>query len=122
MSTDPREFEHPIDGTGGNVNPEAIEAAARALFDLTPAENLAYATIPRWVDLHEQDRIYYRRLATAALTAAYPLIEASAKAEALREAAESFQGVMIGIGGRDPRTSGAAWLRARAELIERKGS
>lgn len=102
--------------------PEAIGAAARALLAITPAEHLPYVAVPCWSDLHEPDKVYYRRLATEALTAAAPFIAAKAKTEALREAADVFQGVMIGVNGRDPRTSGAAWLRARAELIERKGS
>lgn len=54
--------------------------------------------------------------ATAALTAAAPYIQAAA----LRDAADAFQGVMIGFGGRDPRTSGSAWLRARADQLEGK--
>lgn len=154
MSTDPREFEHPIDGPTPNELPtvlgvgslthEAIEAAARALFDLTPAENLAYATIHRWVDLHEQDRIYYRRLATAALTAAYPLIAAQAKGDAWGEGAADLNSQLreyrLGAhevltqkikpsGGDDTRSLQLAlvaakhtesWLRARAATIEWK--
>lgn len=103
---------------------EAIEAAARAMFDLTPAENLAYATIPRLVDLHEQDRIYYRRLATAALTAAYPLIAAQAKVEALREAALAMDNIAVNTlvtsrsGVSSTWGNAADWLRARAATIE----
>ena len=97
--------------------PEAIEAAARALW-LTGSS----AKPSPWDEVSDGLKGRYRMFATAALTAAAPFIAAKAKTEALREAADVFQGVMIGVNGRDPRTSGAAWLRARAELIERKGS
>lgn len=119
-------------------SPEAIEAAARTLLDLTPAENLAYAAVPRWADLHEQDRIYYRRLATAALSSAYPLIVsaktvegvwtmtdaefkrslAQAKAEALQEAADAVDDDQYD--ALDPYV--AEWLRNRAATIEGKAS
>lgn len=87
-----------------SISNEAIEAAARAMDDnFNPEKYPIMAAM-------------FRDYARAALTAAAPFIQAAA----LREAAESFQGVMIGIGGRDPRTSGAAWLRARADQLEGK--
>lgn len=61
---------------------EAIEAAAAAICLLD------YAV--QWERMGEAGRKPCRNLATAALTAAYPLIVAQAKAEALREAAENF--------------------------------
>lgn len=45
---------------------------------------------------------------SAALTAAYPSMEAQAKAEALREAADALDGIYV-----------KGWLRARAATIER---
>lgn len=115
MSTDPREFEHPIDGTGGTVTPEAIEAAAKALYALEPWQIASYSTDTyAWKALTPGDRYNYYRTATAALTAAAPLIAAQAKAEALREAADACA---PDYETTDTR-SVAKWLRARAAAIE----
>lgn len=90
------------------ITPEAIEAAARAIC-LT-----AYGVELERMGDHGQATS--RREATAALTAAYPCMEAQAKAEALREAADgafkdkSIQGLQ--------RTLIGTWLRARATTIE----
>ena len=121
MSTDPREFEHPIDGTGGNVTPEAIEAAADAL-----AKAEGRGSLSR---LSKADQKYYRELMTAALTAAAPLMEAQAKAEALREAADALNteavGFQIGwssnptdVGKLDGIAQTRGWLCVRAATIE----
>ena len=107
--------------------PEAIEAAARAIAD---------------ADLDNEPSDWQRELATAALSAAYPLVEAQAKAEALREAADDLNPQLreyrLGAhevltqrikpaGGDDTRSLQLAlvaakhtesWLRARASTIE----
>jgi hypothetical protein len=112
------------------ISNEAIEAAARAwaIHDETDG---CFERVDEWEALEDWEREAYpdeypgsdyedcgdyRERAIAALTSAAPHIQAAA----LRDAAESFQGVMIGIGGRDPRTSGAAWLHARADQLEGK--
>ena len=123
MSTDPREFEHPIDGTApnelptvlgvGSLTPEAIEAAARALYRDWWNRN-EYATAPaspKWEDAAQYHWEMYLIRATAALTAAAPFIAA----QALREAADAFL---------DSGTIGRQWvareLNARAATIEGK--
>ena len=89
--------------------PEAVEAAARALS----------ASINPDLDWGTCDQYYQRDLridATAALTAAYPLMEAQDKAEALREAADEF-------GSWGPTGIAAAnALRNRANNLEGKDS
>lgn len=67
------------------ITPEAIEAAARAICAAQfPDVADAYA----WNVQFEDGKEEYRAEAIAALSAAYPLIEASAKAEAWDEGFE----------------------------------
>lgn len=63
-----------------------------------------------------------RELTLAILTAAAPIIEAHAKAEALREAADDMpEWPLIGLEGEyDGNDHHRVWLRARAETIEGK--
>lgn len=111
--------------------PEAIEAGARAMFaseqcDLRQGLDLEANWMGR---LSDHDREEYRRLTTAALTAAAPTIAAQAKAEALREAAEYLakpgvvwhgdSGVSVDVGNKFLlRPKLVDWLRARAATIE----
>lgn len=130
MSTDPREFEHPIAGPTpnelptvlgvGSLTPEAIEAAEAGMY-----QRMTWASL-HWNALDPDQQ---RELATSALTAAYPLMEAQAKAEALREAADALNteavGFQIGwssspkdVGKLDGIAQTRDWLRARAATIE----
>ena len=61
--------------------PEAIEAAAKALHQSRMSRPSELA----WLSLDVLSRDLWIKEATAALTAAYPLMEASAKAEAWEE-------------------------------------
>lgn len=89
---------------------EAIEAAARALHEHNKHSSMAW-------DDHKQT---YRAYATAALSAAYPLMEAKAKAEALREAADEAD-MWSMAGAYFPEWERRAnWLRAGAAAIEGK--
>lgn len=145
MSTDPREFEHPIDGTTpnelptvlgvGSLTPEAIEAAARALYRDWWNRN-EYATAPaspKWEDAAQYHWEMYLIRAKVALTAAAPFIEDQAKAEALREAADAVHDPRLGLDAtplayergfmqHHNRSSVAAWLRSRAATIESEAS
>ena len=115
MSTDPREFEHPIDGTTpnelptvlgvGSLAPEAIEAAARVL---------SGCRAEQWESAAPHVKDSNRWAAQVALTAALPFIAAQAKGEALREAADACA---PDYETTDTR-SVAKWLRARAATIE----
>ena len=85
--------------------PEAIEAAEAGMY-----QRMTWASL-HWNALDPDQQ---RELATAALTAAYPIIAAQAKAEALREAADEF-------GSWGPTGIAAAnALRNRAATIEGK--
>ena len=96
------------------ISNEAIEAAARAMFaseqcDLRQKQDLEANWIGR---LNDHDRDEYRRLTTAALSAAAPII----RAEALREAADAMWELSNAtINGPD---TGHSWLRARADQID----
>lgn len=89
--------------------PEQIAAAAAAL----RVANIGWCRecdpdVFGGCDDCEQNRIDY---ATTALTAAAPLMEAHAKAEAIREAAEECEYLV-------PRGRAYRWFIARAETIE----
>lgn len=123
MSTDPREFEHPIDGPTpnelptvlgvGSLTPEAIEAGVASGMDTHDWELLkSQGDIGEAVELAIRD----------ALSVAAPFTAAQAKAEALREAADAVEAI-------DPAWDSALyvddayhplpdWLRARAATIE----
>lgn len=97
-----------------SVNTESIEAAARALHEFNPT----FAQ-DKW-DATELDyRSWRREQATAALTAAAPLIAAEAVRAELMEVAsllEPFSG--IGLANGATRNDVANWVRARALAIE----
>ena len=114
MSTDPREFEHPIDGTGGTVPPQAIEAVARAL----RRANIEKRAVVVWpLDTYKESAT---AALTAALTAAYPIMAA----EVLRDTAKDFaEGEWVDAlmeAENDVETVVAVdeWLNHRAATIE----
>ena len=70
--------------------PEAIEAAAEGIYMMSPWRKNTYDNQTySWAEIAEYHETFIEE-ASAALTAAYPLIAAQAKAEALREAAANF--------------------------------
>ena len=91
-------------------SPEQIEAAAGALC------RMVYGM--EWERLSEDGREPLRGEARAALTAAAQLIANQAKAEALREATNDSRMGPVPHGWN--ATGIAAWLRARANNLERK--
>ncbi|WP_104086545.1 hypothetical protein [Arthrobacter sp. GMC3] len=109
--------------------PEAIEAAARAMYeDFRLDHKGRFANTPIWDKLGTSEQDHWRRHARVA----YPIIAAQAKAEALREAAQALDRVeyarpdtperdhyntMLAI----RRGGTTAWLRGRAAIIERGG-
>ena len=114
MSTDPREFEHPIDGSDTPTH-EAIEAAAKSMAEFNHWD---------WVELTDKYQASWLKCAEDMLSAAAPFIAAQAKVEALREAADAVEAI-------DPAWDSALyvdgayhpvpdWLRARAATIEGK--
>lgn len=84
--------------------PEAIEAAAIALFDDNPVWHLVHDRPALWSEVVESAKDRYRQQARVALTAAAPFIAA----QALRDAADEWFG--------GPRK----WLNDRAATIEGK--
>lgn len=95
--------------------PTAIEAAARAINEKHDFPAPLWESLVNSKDRANQHRVMRdRAYATAALAAAYPIIAAQAKAEALREAADEF-------GSWGPTGIAAAnALRNRAATIEGK--
>lgn len=135
MSTDPREFEHPIDGTTpnelptvlgvGSLTPEAIEAAARALFDDNPVWHLVHDRPALWSEVIESAKDRYRQQARAALTAAAPLTEANALRDAAEYAVANIaiwdgNATLTDVSTEETYDDTATWLRARAATIDRE--
>ena len=98
----------------------AIEAAARALYELEPWQIASYSNDTyAWKALTPGDRSNFYREATAALTAAAPIIAAQANAEALRDAADYImEWSDVGADESVSPHDAAEFLRARAAGIE----
>ena len=119
MSTDPREFEHPIDGPTpnelptvlgvGSLTPEAIEAGVASGMDTHDWDLLkSHGDIGEAVELAIRD----------ALSVAAPFTAAQAKAEALREAADVVLGPSEYLMDAATCRMIAQDLRARAATME----
>jgi len=94
--------------------PEAVEAAARAMFaDMCCDSENPEVCATQWDDALDQEM--WLEQAAAALSAAAPYLIREAQAQALEEAADAWWAHIraIGLGSRAP----IHWLRARAAAI-----
>ena len=80
------------------ISDEMVEAAAKAIFDLSEQERVADGS-PRpadtWPAIHETAKVQYRAFAHAALAAALPLIVATER-ENCAKIAESYKCELCG--------------------------